>query len=92
MPFGLPSRTAMTTRDVLTIPRLGFPFQSCVMRPASVILSTSPSSESATMSASKPPMTARDCAPLAWYDSRNSTSRPVFSFQCFWKAGMIALP
>jgi hypothetical protein len=62
------------------------------MRPASTSLCTSGASDSATTSASKPPATARDWAPDPRYDSWNTTFWPFFSIQCFWNAGMIALP
>jgi hypothetical protein len=82
----------MTAIEFETMPPWGPERQSCVIRPASEILSTSASSDSAATSASKPPTIARAWAPLPWYDSRNSTSWPVRCFQCSRNAGRIALP
>ena len=77
----------MTTRLLLTIPRVGPAFQLSLTRPALTSRVMSPSSESTAMSASNPEAIARLWAPEALYDSSNRTVRPVRRFHSAANAG-----
>src|SRR5690348_3338172 len=70
----------MTTTDDETMPFSGPALQLGSILPALAMLSTSGVSESATMSAFWPAMTARLCAPLAPYEPLNMTPLPADVF------------
>ena len=83
--FGLPSRTTKTTTEFVTIPLYDCFFHAASTFPAATSSSTSGARESATMSASRPALTARVCSPEEPYDCVKSTSLPA---AVFWNAGM----
>jgi hypothetical protein len=87
--FGFPLRTSNTTAPVATIDASGSCCQSWVMSPASWIVWTSGSSDSATMSACSPFTTACACEVLPPNDVRNWMDWPLcLSFQSDWNAEM----
>ena len=83
--FGLPSRTANTTTESVTMPLYDCLFHFASTRPALTSTSMSGASESATMSALSPATTARAWSPEAPYDCVNETPSPS---GVFWKAGI----
>src|SRR3954453_1312180 len=79
--LGLPLRTAITTTDWVRIPLVGVFFQLGDTCPLSTRRVTSGSREKCTMSALRPPSTARLWSPEAPYDVSNVAPFPseVFS-------------
>ena len=92
MCFGLPGRTSNTTDAVATWDPFGWLFQLWLMSPAFWIISTSGSSDRATMSALSPFTTASACVVLPPNDVRNWRAWPLcLSFQSLSKLE-ISLP
>jgi hypothetical protein len=73
-------RTAITTTEVETMPLVGPLSQPASILPASAMFFTSGLSDSATMSAFWPAMTARLWAPLAPKELLNLTPLPASVF------------
>src|SRR4051812_46034443 len=90
--LGLPLRTAITTTDWVRMPLVGVFFQLGDTCPLSTRRVTSGSREKCTMSALRPPSTARLWSPEAPYDVSNVTPLPSEVFCPAAGAGLFGSP